>query len=819
VPATLAFGRLNGHHRGLMSIALFLFRPRSRHFKVLDRQFEVPILDLTPLLREAERRRRRVHEPGFDKLLDHFRSREGRITQAFRRAHEALDAQDAVIYAAMGHVDAYGGALGEAAAFIGTQSRSKLRQLSTQAADRRRLTENARLGARGDAALAQDLALVSHHMRHVARTAALCLSRLARYRQFVDRCHDSLAQREASLAQLRAELVHDEQTWRWRERLDNDPGLALWSTHADAICGDIESMLTGLHKDLAGIEQQLHDIPVTFARLIEGEPPALEDGLEQQMPAMLPGLGDLPMRLDDQDFDAIEAQHIESELILDSADIGELRSRAEDWLARFEHAMQDQRATPPCAACGTPVISAATRGRAHLLCSNCRSTHPLMAPPATNPGLEAVRVGSLLVARTPVTREAFDVVMGRVPERLPNDEAAAPITRVTWLEAVLFCNELSRRQGLDEAYRVSGRRVKLRSDSKGWRLPTLAEWRQLCITDHQPDWWRSPDTFAWHADNARGRIHPVGRKKANPNMLFDVLGNVAEWLWEAPTPTRGGRAASGFGADERLAAGGGYQTKPEDLNPDLTLQLVVEARDDAVGFRPVRDVPPPAPAPGPTPARTPKPAKAAKTPARPKAQLGARPSSSSGRTAAGVFGATVSFAITGVVAWHVLGLHDPGTSPYVDDLPPAAPATPAATSDTPIPVAPPTTSATPPATATPAAPLPDPTPPRPAAPDPDLRKRSETSLQRILQARTGKNRSQTLKSLRELVARDPDFPAAHVELARELARMGRISEATRALEPLLTLGNDADAATAATILANIGNERDFKRIRMPEAAP
>lgn len=785
-----------------MGLVDFFFHPRSRRFTVLGRRFELPVLDLRPLLAAADRRRRGVENPGLDGLLDVFRSARGRTSRRFRRAHTALDAQDAIVFAAMDHVGAYAGALTDAAAFIGDEARKKLRDLARSADERRRMTQGARLGERGEEALARDLDTVANHMRHIARTAALCLSRLGRYRRFVDGYASGLAEREASLATLRAGLVHDEQAWLWRERLEQDADLHAWSHEADAICGDIERMLEGLHGDLAGIEKELEAIPTTFARLISGDAMSALTGPDDALPLALPGLSDIPARLGDEDWHDVEVQTLEAELILDGKAPDELRSSAESWLETFEAALLTGRQTPPCTACGAPVASASLRGRAHVLCPGCR--RKAADEIGRGRALDAVDVGGVWVATTPVTRERFDAVMGFVPERdVGREEAGLPVTRLTWLEAVAFCNALSGAEGRPEAYAVRGRRVKLRGEVGGWRLPTLAEWRAFTTTETQPGWWESPDRFAWHAGNSAGRLHPVATKKANPLGLFDTLGNAAEWLWEAPTAGRGNALAT----DERLAAGGGFVAGPSDLHPDDTLRLILEARDDAVGLRPVRDVPAPAPPALPAPRPSAEKARKAARPAKPARALASRPSRGGGMAAGSIFGGLVTAALVGTVVYHASGVHDPGEPPVVISAPPALPAPTAA------PSAPSAQGGT--------APAPAPKPPAPnAAPDDTARAtaarlRAEALAKRGLAVNGPKTRGEALRHLREAIAADPSYPEAHVELARVLARMGRHTEAARALEGLSAITSEPDATRARELLEATSTDRDFRRLKAP----
>ncbi len=72
-----------------------------------------------------------------------------------------------------------------------------------------------------------------------------------------------------------------------------------------------------------------------------------------------------------------------------------------------------------------------------------------------------------------------------------------------------------------------------------FRLPTEAEWEYACRAGGPPltnfD-EKHLDAVAWHANNSPtdefpdGRTHPVARKTANAWGLYDMLGNVAEWV-------------------------------------------------------------------------------------------------------------------------------------------------------------------------------------------------------------------------------------------------------------------------------------------------
>ncbi len=195
---------------------------------------------------------------------------------------------------------------------------------------------------------------------------------------------------------------------------------------------------------------------------------------------------------------------------------------------------------------------------------------------------------ALLVERYEVTRGAWNLW---IDSATANVAAMPPGFRSAWPEA--SANWPASGMTLAEAHAFAA--------SRGMRLPTAAEWIRIAAGTRAQPWpWGlgRASAVANTAELGLGRPVPVGafEQGASPDSIYDLLGNVAEWV-DPPLP-----AAIGGDGDVRplsWAMGGSYATRlwkiheldragrivvvHVDIDPagralDVGLRLVVEAR-------------------------------------------------------------------------------------------------------------------------------------------------------------------------------------------------------------------------------------------------
>ena len=228
--------------------------------------------------------------------------------------------------------------------------------------------------------------------------------------------------------------------------------------------------------------------------------------------------------------------------------------------------------------------------------------------------LHTVTVSDFYISPFELTQREYHEITGENPSSFMGEDL--PVENISWLDAVAFCNAKSEAEGLMPVYTIDGDAVTWNRGANGYRLPTEAEWEYACragtVTPFNTETSISAEECNYYGhypyeieDNyfSQGNLDTrpgeyrqitvaVGSFQPNGFGLYDMHGNVSEWVWDYYGAYGTGEQTDPTGAASgtlRVYRGGGWNDFAKNMRSAYRATLAEDKGSFNIGIRLVRN--------------------------------------------------------------------------------------------------------------------------------------------------------------------------------------------------------------------------------------
>lgn len=216
---------------------------------------------------------------------------------------------------------------------------------------------------------------------------------------------------------------------------------------------------------------------------------------------------------------------------------------------------------------------------------------------------DVVLTKDFVMMNTEITNKLYSLVMNKPSPSVESYKGISlvgnhkPVQNITWVQAAVFANSLSRKEGLTPCYKIRNKTVRWPRgfECTGWRLPTEAEWEyaasitpggkktrfsgtdsysRLCAYSNIADQttysyfeWGDHSSPTILCSDKEVTLAEVGQYKPNAFGLYDMTGNLWEWVWDGYGTYSSKRKTNpkGINSSYRVLRGGSWTTDPENV--------------------------------------------------------------------------------------------------------------------------------------------------------------------------------------------------------------------------------------------------------------